>query len=385
MTHASRFPLSFSRHEFAGAFGDLGTDLPLLVGVVIATGMDAPAAFVVFGLLQILSGLAYRLPMPVQPLKAMAAIAIAGKLAPTLLAAGGLIVGVTMLILAHTGALAWLARTVPKAVVRGIQVGLGLQLLTLAVTRFLPQNGTTGWILAGTALALILLLRNNHHVPAALVVLALGVGYAGVTWPPKAPAPWGLHLPALPDRWPTGDEFARAALLLALPQIALSLGNSVLATRQVVTDFFPEREPLSVRRIGTTYGLMNLFAAPLGGLPVCHGSGGIAGHYFFGARTGGSAVIYGTALVTAGLFLVGDPAAFQRLVPGPILGTLLLVEAVTVLLLVRDQWHAPLAFLLAIACGLTAAFVPYGYAVALGGGTLVAVVLRRRLPGPALA
>jgi hypothetical protein len=385
VTHASRFPLSFSRHEFAGAFGDLGTDLPLLVGVVIATGMDAPAAFVVFGLLQILSGLAYRLPMPVQPLKAMAAIAIAGKLAPTLLAAGGLIVGVTMLILAHTGALAWLARTVPKAVVRGIQVGLGLQLLTLAVTRFLPQNGTTGWILAGTALALILLLRNNHHVPAALVVLALGVGYAGVTWPPKAPAPWGLHLPALPDRWPTGDEFARAALLLALPQIALSLGNSVLATRQVVTDFFPEREPLSVRRIGTTYGLMNLFAAPLGGLPVCHGSGGIAGHYFFGARTGGSAVIYGTALVTAGLFLVGDPAAFQRLVPGPILGTLLLVEAVTVLLLVRDQWHAPLAFLLAIACGLTAAFVPYGYAVALGGGTLVAVALRRRLPMPALA
>jgi len=385
VTHASRFPLSFSRHEFAGAFGDLGTDLPLLVGVIIATGMDAPAAFVVFGLLQILSGLAYRLPMPVQPLKAMAAIAIAGKLAPTLLAAGGLIVGVTMLILAHTGALAWLARTVPKAVVRGIQVGLGLQLLTLAVTRFLPQNGTTGWILAGTALALILLLRNNHHVPAALVVLALGVGYAGVTWPPKAPAPWGLHLPALPDRWPTGDEFARAALLLALPQIALSLGNSVLATRQVVTDFFPEREPLSVRRIGTTYGLMNLFAAPLGGLPVCHGSGGIAGHYFFGARTGGSAVIYGTALVTAGLFLVGDPAAFQRLVPGPILGTLLLVEAVTVLLLVRDQWHAPLAFLLAIACGLTAAFVPYGYAVALGGGTLVAVALRRRLPMPALA
>ena len=385
MTHASRFPLSFSRHEFAGAFGDLGTDLPLLVGVVIATGMDAPAAFVVFGLLQILSGLAYRLPMPVQPLKAMAAIAIAGKVAPTLLAAGGLIVGITMLVLANTGALAWLARTVPKAVVRGIQVGLGLQLLTLAVTRFLPQNGTTGWILAGTALALTLLLRNNHHVPAALVVLALGVGYAGVTWPPQAPAPWGLHLPALPDRWPTGDEFARAALLLALPQIALSLGNSVLATRQVVTDFFPEREPLSVRRIGTTYGVMNLLAAPLGGLPVCHGSGGIAGHYFFGARTGGSAVIYGTALVTAGLFLVGDPAAFQRLVPGPILGTLLLVEAVTVLLLVRDQWHAPLAFLLAIACGLTAAFVPYGYAVALGGGTLVAVALRRRLPTPALA
>ena len=375
-------PLSFSRHELAGAFGDLGTDLPLLVGVVLATGMDAPAAFVAFGLLQLLSGLAYRLPMPVQPLKAMAAIAIAGKIAPPLLAAGGLIVGVTMLLLANTGALAWIARTVPKPVVRGIQVGLGLQLLTLAVTRFLPSGGTMGWLLAATALAIIAGMRRNRTVPPGLVVLTLGLVVAAVTWPADLPGPWGLHWPALPTRWPTGDEFARAALLLALPQIALSLGNSVLATRQVVSDFFPEREPLTVRRIGTTYGLMNLIAAPLGGLPVCHGSGGIVGHYVFGARTGGSAVIYGTALVFAGLFLVGDPAAFQRLVPGPILGALLLVEAGVVLTLVRDQWPRRAAFALAVACGLTAAYVPYGYAVALVGGTLAALALQQGQASP---
>jgi MFS superfamily sulfate permease-like transporter len=370
--------LSFSRHELAGAFGDLGTDLPLLVGVVLATGMDAPAAFLAFGVLQILSGLAYRLPMPVQPLKAMAAIAIAGKIAPPLLAAGGLIVGAVMLLLANTGALAWIARTVPKPVVRGIQVGLGLQLLTLAVTRFLPAGGRTGWLLAAAAVGIIVAMRRNRTVPPGLVVLALGLATAAATWPADLAGPWGFHRPTLPTRWPTGDEFARAALLLALPQIALSLGNSVLATRQVVTDFFPEREPLTVKRIGTTYGLMNLIAAPLGGLPVCHGSGGIVGHYVFGARTGGSAVIYGTALVFAGLFLVGDPAAFQRLVPGPILGALLLVEAVAVLALVRDQWHRPSAFALAVACGLTAAFVPYGYAVALIGGTVVALLLRRQ-------
>ncbi|WP_353268762.1 putative sulfate/molybdate transporter, partial [Gemmatimonas sp.] len=250
-------PLSFTRQEFAGAFGDLGTDLPLLVGVVLATGMDAPAAFVAFGLLQIASGVVYRLPMPVQPLKAMAAIAIAGKIAPTLLAAGGLIVGVVMLILANTGALAWLARTVPKPVVRGIQVGLGLQLLTLALTRFLPGHGTAGWLLAAAALTLIALLRRHHTLPAGLVVLALGLVFAAVTWPASLPGPWAFHLPTVPTRWPTSEEFGRAALLLALPQIALSLGNSVLATRQVVTDFFPAREPLTVRRIGTTYGLMN--------------------------------------------------------------------------------------------------------------------------------
>jgi len=375
-------PLSFSRHEIAGAFGDLGTDLPLLVGVVLATGMDAPAAFVAFGILQILSGVAYRLPMPVQPLKAMAAIAIAGKIAPPLLAAGGLIVGVTMLLLANTGALEWIARTVPKAVVRGIQVGLGIQLLTLALTRFLPSGGTSGWILAAAALGIIAAMRHNRHVPAGLVVLALGLGYAAVTWPADLAGPWGFHLPTLPSRWPTGDEFARAALLLALPQIALSLGNSVLATRQVVADFFPEREPLTVQRIGTTYGVMNLVAAPLGGLPVCHGSGGIVGHYIFGARTGGSAIIYGTALLFAGLFLVGDPAAFQRLVPGPVLGALLFVEALAVLALVRDLWPMRSAFALAIACGLTAAYAPYGYALALVGGTLMSLPLRRRREAP---
>ena len=371
------YPLRFTRAEFSGAFGDLGTDLPLLVGLIVATGMDATTAFVVFGALQIASGLAYRLPMPVQPLKAMAAIAIAGKLAPPLLAAGGLLVGMIMLILARSGALEWIARTVPKPVVRGIQVGLGIQLAMLALTRFIPANGTRGWLLAAVSLVIILRLRKSHRMPAALVVLALGLVVAALTWPAGAPLPIGFRLPVLPARWPTPAEFAQASLLLALPQLALSLGNSVLATKQVVADLFPEREPLTVKRIGTTYALMNLVAAPLGGIPVCHGSGGIAGHYAFGARTGASGVIYGTFLVLSGLLLVGEPAAFQRLFPGPILGTLLLVEAITVLLLVRDLRHTPGWLAFAVACGLAAAFLPYGYAVALAGGTLLSIAIRR--------
>jgi len=369
--HATPATHLFNRRELAGAFGDLGTDLPLLVGVVLATGLDATTAFVIFGVLQIASGLVYRLPMPVQPLKAMAAIAISARLAPTVLAAGGLIVGSVMLLLANTGALSWIARTVPKAVVRGIQVGLGLQLGTLALTRFIPSAGASGYMIAAIALGLILVLRENRHVPAALVVIALGFVVAAVTWPGDVALPFGFRVPTLPTRWPTGDEFARASVLLALPQIALSLGNSVLATCQVVHDLFPQREPLTVRRIGTTYALMNLVAAPLGGLPVCHGSGGMVGHVAFGARSGGSVVLYGGFLVVAGLFLVGDPAAFQRLFPGPVLGALLLVEAIAVLLLVRDMIPTRWAFALAIACGVTAAFAPYGYAVALVAGTVV--------------
>jgi hypothetical protein len=121
---------------------------------------------------------------------------------------------------------------------------------------------------------------------------------------------------------------------------------------------------------------MNLVAAPLGGIPVCHGSGGIAGHYAFGARTGASGIIYGTFLVLSGLLLVGEPAAFQRLFPGPILGTLLLVEAVTVLSLARDLRDTPAWLGFAALCGLVAAFAPYGYAVALAGGTLLSIAIR---------
>lgn len=371
------FPLLFNRRELAGAFGDLGTDLPLLVGVVVASGMDPTAVFVTFGALQVLSGLTYRMPMPVQPLKAMAAIAIASKLAPPLLAAGGIIVGLVMLFLANSGLLDWIARAVPKAVVRGIQVGLGLQLAMLALTRFIPADGARGFIIAAVALVAVLLLRENRIVPAALVVLGLGFVVAALTWPTDVALPFGFRWPKLPTRWPTGDEFARASLLLALPQLALSLGNSVLATKQVASDLFPERPPLTVRRIGTTYALMNLVAAPIGGLPVCHGSGGMAGHYAFGARSGGSVVLYGIFLLIAGFFLVGDPAAFQRLFPGPVLGALLLVEAITVLLLVRDIVRQRWSFMLAIACGLTAAFAPYGYAVALIVGTIVWHVMSR--------
>ena len=100
------------------------------------------------------------------------------------------------------------------------------------------------------------------------MVITLGLVVAAVTWPDTLALPFGFRWPTLPARWPTPNEFARASVLLALPQIALSLGNSVLATRQVVGDLFPERPPLTVRRIGTTYALMNLVAAPLGGLPV---------------------------------------------------------------------------------------------------------------------
>ncbi len=367
----SRTPLSFDRSELAGAFGDLGTDLPLLVGVILAAQLDPTTVFLVFGALQIASGLWYRLPMPVQPLKAMAAVVIAQQIGGPLLAAGGLVVGVTMLVLAQTGALDWIARVVPRVIVRGIQVGLGLSLARIAITKFMASDGTRGWTVAAVALGVVLLLRRNQRVPAAIVLVVLGLLYAFVTWPADLAAPFALQTPTLPDRFPTRDEFLTGALLLAVPQLALSLGNSVLATRQGVVDFFPEREPPTVRRIGFTYGLMNLIAAPLGGTPVCHGSGGMAGHYAFGGRSGGSVIYYGILYLVAGALLSSDPSSFQRLFPAPMLGVLLLVESLTLIALVRDQFADLRATTMAIGSGIAAITLPYGYAVVLVAGTLL--------------
>jgi hypothetical protein len=125
--------IRFDRNEFAGAFGDMGTDIPLLIGMTLAAGLDGTSVLVMFGAMQILTGLVYRLPMPVQPLKAMAAIVIAQQASPATLYGAGLAIGLVMLLLATTGLLDWLARVVPKCVVRGIQLGLGLQLASVAL------------------------------------------------------------------------------------------------------------------------------------------------------------------------------------------------------------------------------------------------------------
>ena len=120
--------IRFDRHEVAGAFGDIGTDLPLIVGLIAFCGFDAASVCIVFGLLQVATGFLYGIPMPVQPLKAMAVIMLAQRLSPGTMAGGGLVIGITMLLLAATHSLDWIARVIPLAVVRGIQLGLGLML-----------------------------------------------------------------------------------------------------------------------------------------------------------------------------------------------------------------------------------------------------------------
>jgi len=359
--------LRFDRRELAGAFGDLGTDFPLLVGLTMACGLDGGAVLAVAGTLQIATALAYRMPMPVEPLKAMAALAIAQKLAPGVLAGGGLAIGAMMLLLTATGLLEALARAVPKTVVRGIQCGLGLQLAALAAREFLPAGGPAGWVLAAVAAGIAIALMGDERIPPALLVVGLGFGWA--LWngldTRSLGAGFEFRLPSFSV--PTAGDLAAGFLVLALPQLPLSLANSVLATRQVSVDLFPDRAP-SVRKIGFTYAAMNLIAPLFGGVPSCHGSGGIAGHYAFGARTGGSVMIYGGLFLLIGLFFGGAFASVVQAFPKPILGVLLVFEGLSMIGLIRDQAGDRQDFALVLLLGLIAAFTPYGYLTALAAG-----------------
>ncbi len=373
---AARPRLRFDRHEWSGAFGDLGTDLPLIVGMILAAGLDSASVLAAFGLMQIFSGLWYRMPMPVQPLKAMAALVIAQKLPAATLYGGGLAIGVVMLALSLSGAIHWLARMIPKPVIRGIQFGLGLQLASIALKDYVRADGLAGRTLAAAGFVLTLFLMRRRQFPAALALIALGLGYAfsfklgGADLVRAA----GLRLPQLhavswPDIW-TGF------LVLSLPQLPLSLANSVLATRQVAEDLFPGR-PLSVRQIGFTYSLMNLVNPFLGGVPTCHGSGGMAGHYAFGGRTGGSAVIYGSFFLVLGLFFSQGFQTVIEIFPLPVLGILLLFESLALLVLVRDTAPDRPDFALASLVGLSALLLPYGYVIGMAAGTLLHAASRR--------
>ncbi|MCZ6725915.1 MAG: putative sulfate/molybdate transporter [Acidobacteria bacterium] len=368
----TRTRIRFDRNELAGAFGDMGTDVPLLIGVALAAQLDGTSVLVMFGVMQILTGLAYRLPMPVQPLKAMAAIVIAQQTSAATLYGAGLAIGVVMLVFAVTGLLDWLARVVPKSVVRGIQFGLGLKLAAVALGKYVQVDGVSGYALAAVAFGVIVLLLGNRRFPAALPVALLGCAYAIVfnLEGAQLAQSFGLHLPAV--HVPQIADILSGFVLLALPQIPLSLGNSVLATRQLTEDLFPERR-MTIRKIGITYGLMNLVSPWFGGIPTCHGSGGMAGHYAFGGRTGGSVIIYGSIFLTLGLFFGTGFDHIAQAFPLPILGVLLLFEALALIWLVRDTVQSRGEFPIVVLVGLLAVGLPYGFLV----GMVVGIVLVR--------
>jgi MFS superfamily sulfate permease-like transporter len=205
--------------------------------------------------------------------------------------------------------------------VRGIVLGLGLSFILEGVT-FMQQ----GPLMAVPAVALTFVLLGQPRVPAMLILLAYGAAAAlsldaSLVHDLGNLAP-SFRLPTLRVPLLSWHEVVTGTLVLAVPQVALTLGNAVIATAEEHNSLFPHR-PVSVRLLALDHGLMNLVAAPLGGVPMCRGAGGMAGHIRFGARTGGALVILGVLLTIGALFFADSVATVFRLFPLPVLGVIL--------------------------------------------------------------
>ena len=358
-----------NRNEFSGAFGDIGTDLPLIVGMLLATNLEMSNTLIVFGILQILTSVIYGIPMPVQPLKAVALIVITQKLSAAVIWGGGIAIGVIMLVLTLTGLLSWLNKIIPKTVIRGIQLGLGIQLCLLSMRDYIPADKTIGYIFASIAFIIGIVLIGNRKYPPAVFIILLGFVYVAffknlpvseisIAFP-------HAYLPQI-----TYQNVIAGMIILAIPQIPLSLGNSIFATNQIVTDLFPEKK-INVTKIGLTYSLMNIIGPLFGGIPVCHGSGGIAGHYTFGGRTGGSTLIYGSFYLILGLIFSNNSPELLQIFPKPLLGVILLFEGIALILLVKDIITDRKMFFIAVLVAVCANGLPNGYFFGLVIGTII--------------
>lgn len=367
----SKDPILFNRRELSGAFGDIGTDLPLIMAMILAANLYVAGALIMFGLMQIFTGWIYRIPMPAQPLKAMATLVIAQQIGGNILLGAGLAIGIVMLVLSVTGLLTKLAEWIPKVVVRGLQLGLGISLCSLAFKNYISSDSNYGYLLAAVSFIIILLFIDNKKYPASLLVIGLGIVYAFVFKIEAVAIPYSFDFNVPEFGIPTLEDISKGFLLLALPQIPLSLGNSIIATKQVAKDLFPEKPELSIKRIGITYSIMNLINPFFGGIPTCHGSGGMVGHYAFGGRTGGSVIIYGMLYLVLGLFLANGFHNVVQAFPLPVLGVILMIEGISLSSLIKDVVSDSKGFIIALMVGVIAFGLPYGFVISMIAGTAI--------------
>lgn len=310
--------------EVGGAFGDLGTLIPHSLGAISVAGVSPVGVFTGFGALYVAAGLFYRLPIPVQPMKAVSAILLTSGLTAGEIAATGVLIGAALIFLGVSGLIGRLARAVPQTVTTGLQLGLGVSLGWLGV----EMMAEAWWLGAAMVIALVVLMR-VPLMPSTLIALLLAVlvGQAvglNEAWPTLEP---GMAAPALV--LPGAEDLKHALGATVLPQLALTVTNAIIVTAAMSREMFGGSAGRATPvNLALSSGIANVALAPLGALPMCHGAGGLAAHYRFGARTGAATAMIGIALLALGLIFSHQAAGLIALVPFAAVGALLLFSAV---------------------------------------------------------
>lgn len=336
-----------NRKEISGSLGDLGTFIPLLVGMVTVCGLNAGSALFFAGLFNVITGLTFGLPMAVQPMKAIAAIAISEGLTPAQIAAAGILTSAVILVLGLTNWISRLDRIIPMSVVRGLQLAVGLTLLFKGIRLVAGTGILIGYDSILTGLlggVLVLVLFFSDRFPGALWIFLIGLGLLALESPELFAS---LRLDFSLPRWtpPSWSDFLTGGERAAVAQIPLTLLNSVIAVCALSRDLFPTW-PATPRRVSISVGWMNLIAGWFGAMPMCHGSGGLAGQYRFGARSGGSVIFLGGIKIALGILIGTALMPLLAAYPESILGVLLVFSGMELSLVTRDMKDRNSAFVM---------------------------------------
>jgi hypothetical protein len=364
----------FDRMEWAGAFGDLGTLIPFIVAYIAVLKVDPFGILFTFGAAMVICGLYYRTPFPVQPMKAIGAVAATqaaqtAVITQATIYSAGLVTGAIWLILGLTGAASDVARLVPRFVVVGIVLGLGMGFMLEGIKMM-----SGGWLIAAVGLVGTLLLLTNRAIPAMFLLLIFGVACGALLNPDAMRAlsavRFAFRVPSFALSGITWYDLLKGTVFLALPQLPLTLGNAVIAIREENNRLFPNRA-VTENAVATSTGAMNLVGAAFGGVPMCHGAGGMAGHVAFGARTGGAPIILGTILLCLATGFSGSIEAIFNVLSPAVLGVILFLTGaqlalgscdfsknkaerfITLATAAFSMWNVGLAFVV----GLTLAYI----------------------------
>jgi MFS superfamily sulfate permease-like transporter len=308
--------------EFGGALGDWGTLIPFIIGYISIVGLNPAGVFLCLGITNIILGIRFNLPLPVQPQKTIGTIAISEVWDPNLVISTGFGTGIIWAILGFTKFLEKIVRKVPQVAVRGIQLGLGLILGWTAI-----QLISFDIVLGIVSFSVILISLRIKKIPSSIILVVLGIIL--IIWNQSITlSDIQFKLPIFTFQIPKWDNLLWGMLLAGIAQLFLTLTNVMIATVSLIKELFPEKkEHVSASDLALNMGAMNILTPFLGGIPLCHGSGGLASQYAFGARTGGSMILEGLLEIFLGLFLSETLFLIFSAFPQAILGSMLFYTA----------------------------------------------------------
>jgi SulP family sulfate permease len=335
----NRFGLS----EWSGAVGDLGTLLPLVFALVIYNGYPASRILLLSGIVYVVTGWIFKVPVSVQPLKAMSVIALAHGFSIDLIATTAFFYGILLILLSMTGIISWLQKWISLALIRGIQLGIGLILAQKAIELVLDKgflmSSPNKWVIFNfcsflLALLVIFYFQYKTNFPIALILIALSIPIILFTY--EFRTDFLSDMPLLEFKLPDISLLLNGFIYLMIPQLPLTLGNAVFAASDSCHSIWGKQaQRVSPSRLGLSIGISDLFIGLFSGFPVCHGAGGIAAHAQFGGKTGGTTIIIGMILIITALFKPLTVILF--LIPVPILGAMLLFDSWRMIMLFKKS------------------------------------------------